>query len=135
MKVYYSIVYLKSAHIWIKKVLGTNSVAMHGVSPSYVKSCVAGLQAYDHHHTQIQKRTSLIDAYWIARRIEASKPFRKGNAHHRSTRTTIFQKTVPCTRTTTLRLHHYLLPLHQNSSLKHLLSKVTNALDAEINGS
>jgi hypothetical protein len=44
----------------------------------YIKSFVAGLQDYEQHHTQIQKPSSLMEAYWIARRLEASNPFRKG---------------------------------------------------------
>jgi hypothetical protein len=44
----------------------------------YIKSFVAGLQDYEQHHTQIQKPSSLIDAYWIARRLEASNPFKRG---------------------------------------------------------
>jgi hypothetical protein len=43
----------------------------------YIKSFVAGLQDYEQHHTQIQKPGSLIEAYWIARRLEASNPVKK----------------------------------------------------------
>jgi hypothetical protein len=47
----------------------------------YVKSFVSGLQDYEQQHTQLQKPGSLTEAYWIARRLEASNQFRK----HQST--------------------------------------------------
>jgi hypothetical protein len=43
----------------------------------YIKSFVAGLRDYEQHHTQIQKPSSLIEAYWIARRLESSNPVKK----------------------------------------------------------
>jgi hypothetical protein len=95
----------------------------------YVKSFVAGLQDYEQHHTQIQKPTSLIDAYWIARRIEASSPFRKG-AHSKWTpRSQNYQKTLNPNKDTVTKTPIQPLLLHPNPLQTPYMSNLTNASD------
>lgn len=43
----------------------------------YIRSFIAGLKDYIQSHSQLQNPATLIDAYWVAKRLEQSNPFKR----------------------------------------------------------